>query len=365
MARKSTAMEKTDNLDEHYIYRCTKCGKEASDPNGKFYKSQWSDSYKYNNGYAHLCVDCVKEMFISYEKKYNTEMATVLMCHKLDIPFDYTLYNSVIKNNSIFNFGLYMRQKNCRQLQYKCFDQTLLTGELNKTKEDIRDSLESKWTSVEIKNKNTAISLVGYDPFENYSEADRKFLFNELVKFFDDDIEDDPYKLSQIIQIVNNNVQIRNLDLLISTLNPLSDSKDIKDLNGIKNNLVTSNDKIAKENRISVKNREEKNAGKSSFTYKMRDLREKNFDKAEADYYNQLRGDGTFWAIEMSNKAILQNGLFDENDKKEIYETSYKLAQNLQMQLDDEKEKNRLLNVEIDKLKEQIKSISSGGDIDG
>ena len=177
------------------------------------------------------------------------------------------------------------------------------------------------WSDQDKQNKQYAIEVVGYDPFEEYPEEGRKFLFNQLSPYLEDDSNaDDAYKLSQILQILKNNYQIDICDKKMSQLDPLKDAESIKTLNDIKNKLVQSNDKIAKENEISVKNRSNKDAGKSTLTYLMRDLREKDFDKAEADYYDQLRGVGSQWATNMSIKAIKENGIFDENDKKEVYE---------------------------------------------
>ena len=86
----------------------------------------------------------------------------------------------------------------------------------------------------------------------------------------------------------------------------------------------------------------------------MRDLREKDFDKAEADYYDQLCSAGTQWAINMSLKAIKENGLFDENDKKEIFEMQIDMIQSLNKEVDDLKEKVRLLTIDNDKLKVKL-----------
>jgi hypothetical protein len=351
---KPKVADPTDNFDDSHKYKCLKCGAEHENPVGKFYKSQYSELYLKNDRFSSLCTTCVKELFNSYEKKYETKTACILMCHKLDIPFYHSLFDSIVKSNTSFSMGLYLRQINGKQYQYKSFNQSILEGELSKTDVDVRDEKEVKWTSSEIQNKLDAIALVGYDPFEGYNEVDRRFLFNELVKYFDEDIAEDTYKLSQVIQIVNNNNQVRQCDVIISSLNPIRDSNDIKNLNSIKKDLVASNDKMAKENEISVKNRSNKDVGKSTLTYLMRDLREKDFEKAEADYYNQLKGEGTFWSIEMSNKAILQNGMFDENDKKEVYETQFKLIQDLQNQVDDLLEKNRLLHIKNGELQKQI-----------
>ena len=345
-----------DNFDDSHEYICLRCGQSWANPVGKFYKSQYSESFLKNSRYPPLCKECVQELFDSYEKKYGTRMACILMCHKLDIPFYHSLFDSIITNNNKFSVGLYLRQINGRQYQYQDFSQTILNKELSKSDIDIRNEKEVKWTAEEIRNKEEAINVVGYDPFDGYSSTDRRFLFGELIKYFDDDIADDPFKLSQIIQIVNNNNQIRQYDLLISQLNPVKDANDIKSLGVLKKNCVDSNDKIAKENEISVKNRSNKDVGKSTFTYLQKYLRELDFKDAETNYYEQLRSEGSLWAIEMSNRAILQNGMFDENDKHEIFDTQRALIQELQFQLDEEREKNRLL---------LIKSLKSSTHQDG
>jgi hypothetical protein len=227
-----------------------------------------------------------------------------------------------------------------------------------RSKQEADEMMEENWTDEERKNVETVIEVIGYDPFAGYQSSDRRYLFGELVKYLDDEeVVDDNYKLSQIIQIVNNNNQIRQYDLLIAQLKPLTDSKDIQVLNEMKGKLVQSNDKIAKENEISVKNRSNKDIGKSTLTYLMRDLREKDFDRAEADYYDQLKSAGTQWAAEVSMNAIQKNSFFDENDMREINDIKRQMVVELQEKVDDLMEEKRQLLVEIQKLK--------NGDSDG
>jgi hypothetical protein len=76
-----------------------------------------------------------------------------------------------------------------------------------------------------------------------------------------------------------------------------------------------------------------------------------NFEKAEADYYDQLMSSGTQWAIDMSNKSIRENGMFDENDKQEIFIINREKLIETTKKLNEEIEKNRRLQEEIDKLK--------------
>lgn len=355
MARKSKTVDPSDTFDDSHEYRCLRCGATWENPVNKFYKSPWSESFEKNSRYVSLCIKCVKEMFENYERKYGTNYACIFMCYKLDVPYYYSLYDSILKNNNNFSMGLYLRQLNNRQYQYQDFSQSILNEEVGKRQEDYEKEKEVHWSKQDSQNRDYAIEVIGYDPFQDYPEEDRRFLFNQLAPYLEDeDTVEDAYKLSQILQIVDNNKQIQQCNVKIANLDPIINATDIKTLNNIKKSLVESNDKIAKENEISVKNRSNKDVGKSTLTYLMRDLREKDFERAEADYYDQLRSEGSQWATSISQKALLDHCLFDENDKKEIYENQLKLIEDLYKELDDKKEQVRLLLVERDRLLDEV-----------
>lgn len=375
--------------------KCPICGKEKSIATG-FYKS--SSPLFALDGCVPICIGCVKKDVVNEDGTVN-ENRLKTMCQRLDKPFYSDELDSAflqaksehgyLSDDEVAKYGnqivgFYFKNVNTlRQNKDKSFVDSEKDGFSHKTyntnakqkKEKIANRFTDitkskneqisplkkeqkvKWTDQDKQNKQYAIDVVGYDPFEEYPEEGRKFLFNQLSPYLEDDSNaDDAYKLSQILQIIKNNYQIDICDKKVSQLDPLKDADSIKTLSDIKNKLVQSNDKIAKENEISVKNRSNKEAGKSTLTYLMRDLREKDFDKAEADYYDQLRSKGTQWAIDMSIKAIKENGLFDENDKKEIYEMQLDMIQSLNKEVDDLKEQVRLLIIENDKLKVDIEN---------
>lgn len=336
-------------------YKCNCCGEEWANPVDHFYKSKWSKLWVKNELFVPICRNCIASLFEEYARRYKDErLATIICCHYLDVPFYHAIYDAVIRDSSRFSFGMYLSRLNGRQYQCKTFLNTLTEGEISKNDRVIQteQTPTNGWSESEIKNRTEVMKLMGYDPFEGQADEDRRFLFNELIKYLeDDDIVEDAYKISQVIQIVNNNNQIRKCDILISSLNPVSNANDIKQLGEIKYKLVQNNDKIAKENEISVKNRSNKGAGKSTLTYLMRELREKNFKDAEVNYYDQLRSEGSLWAIEMSMRAIRQNAFFDENDAQEIIEAQRQALQQKQDELDGVLEQLRLLHVECDSLR--------------
>lgn len=368
--------------------KCPICGNEKSIATG-FYKSS-SPMFSLDKCVP-ICISCVKKEVVNENGTVN-ENKLKTMCQRLDKPFysdeldsaflQQKRENGYLSDDEVAKcgekiVGFYFKNINTlRQNKDKSFADSEKDGFIHKTVNVIAQNKKEQtlqrysditgndkstvkpnekliiWSDQDKQNKQYAIEVVGYDPFEEYPEEGRKFLFNQLSPYLEDDSNaDDAYKLSQILQIIKNNYQIDICDKKMSQLDPLKDAESIKTLSDIKNKLVQSNDKIAKENEISVKNRSNKDAGKSTLTYLMRDLREKDFDKAEADYYDQLRGVGSQWATDMSIKAIKENGIFDENDKKEVYEMQLDMIAALNKEVDELKEKIRILTLENDRLK--------------
>lgn len=300
----------------------------------------------------------MEDIFKDLCKKYdNEELALILCCSMAGWFYSEATYEKMKAKDSRINLGNYVRMLNLTQNSKGSFQDYLVDllkkKQLLKDKKQRRNLEENSWSEEDKRIKQEVLDVVGYDPFEEYPMQDRKYLFNELVKYFDDDIGEDTYKLSQIIQIVNNNNQIRRYDLLISSLSPVTNSGEIAKLNELKIKLVTSNDKIAKENEISVKNRSNKEAGRFTLTYLQKYLRELNFDKAEADYYDQLRSDGSLWAIEMSLKAIQRNTFFNDDDMNDIQNIRRELVLKLQKEVDDLKEEKRQLSLRIQELEKK------------
>lgn len=319
-------------------------------PDTDFYYSRNSEIWSVSDHRPLFCRKCVDAYFKTILNRHGERNALIVICAMLDLPFVANMYASVVQKNGNFVLSDYISRLNGPQYKNMTFVNTLLGEEITKVP-DGEEKKEKRWKKDESRIRDEVIDILGYDPFEGYPEADRKYLFFELSKYLDEDTVEDSFKTAVIIQIVNNNNQIRQYDSLIANLNPTTKSEEIKRLSALKKDLTANNDKLAKENEISVKNRSDKGAGKSTLTYLMRDLREKDFKEAEANYYDQLRSEGTLWAIEMSNRAIKENAMFDENDQQEIFDNQRILIQELQQKLDDATEQNRLLMIENNQLK--------------
>lgn len=338
---------------EKQYYQCQCCG-EKNLPDTDFYYSRNSEIWNLSDHRPLFCRKCVDSYFKTMMQRHGERNALIVICAMLDLPFVANMYMSVVQKNGNFVLSDYISRLNGTQYKNMTFVNTLLSEEMTKVP-NCDEAKEKRWRKDEARLRDEVIEMLGYDPFDGYPQEDRKYLFFELSKYLDEDTIEDSFKTAVIIQIVNNNCQIAKYDALIAKLNPTTKADDIRQLSALKKNLTDSNDKLAKENEISVKNRSDKGAGKSTLTYLMRDLREKDFAAAEVNYYEQLRSAGTLWAIEMSNRAIRENAMFDENDQQEIFDNQRLLIQDLQKKLDDATEQNRLLMIENNQLRAEDK----------
>lgn len=330
---------------EHFKFRCSRCGKEHESPEAYFYRNVASKRYVGNCGFTTICKDCVQEMFLEYAQRYNDERtAAALVCSIIDIVFDNRLYDMVIEKNVNFTMGLYVRNALAMsQYMSKTFIYTLISHELDRKQSEIHDEEENDWDEASVQNREDVIRAYNdVDPFAGYPVADRRFLFNELVQYLDDDTSSDAYKLSVLRQLCVNTLQISKYDKLISGLNPLTDADQIGNMQSLKNDLVTANDKLTKENEISIKNRSNKQAGKGSLTGLMRELRDKEIKGNEANFYDILYSPGSRWAAEMSAAALREHAFFDENDVNDIVLEQREKIQTLQKKVDDLEEEKRL-----------------------
>lgn len=352
------------------IYSCSCCGIQMYEPE-VFYKSPYDYSRHANDQYVHLCKDCVADRFEEFAAVYKDERIAVLMiCAMLNLYFNEEIYIKTKSDKSAFVIGDYIKRLNSNKSIKKTFSDTLSEllqeeGSLIDTNNSV-DNIENRaLTPEEIEAKNNVISIINYDPWVNYPLSDRKYLFRELVKYFDDDeVAEDAYKLTVIIQIVESNNQVRKYNEQLAMLNPLKDMEKIKTLNAAISSAVQNIDKLAKENEISVKNRSNKDVGKNTLTFLMKRLRTLDFDKAEADYYDQLKSTGTQWALDMSFKAISENAYFNENDWIDIGEIRRKLVDKLQKENDDLREDKRSLSEQIQILESRLQELDDSKEDD-
>jgi uncharacterized C2H2 Zn-finger protein len=363
MPSKGSKIVKT--IDDENTIRCPMCGERKVFSN--FYKST-SPLYAKNHGYLVFCKECVWQTYDTYFNIIkDIRNSLEITCMKFDIPFSDSDFEGTLKqlvnDKTQHPMKVYMTKinslgsinNNLAGFDPKfIFADTSSRDEINKALENEVKDLETniQITEQDKEIKQDVIRLMGYDPFAGYSNFDQKFLYNELIPYLDEDTLDDAFKLSQILQLVNNNNQIRKIDLVIANMSNdtkslLANQGEIKSLTATKKNIVDNTDKIAKENSISVKNRGDKTAGKSTLTYLMKNYRELGFEDAEQDYYDQKKAHGMKIVADISNKSVLDQLQLDENDKNDIFFNQRQMIERLQEKVLDLEEENRQLYAKL------------------
>lgn len=354
-------------------FTCVSCGKPQSFKAGYYMSS--SPLFK-GLGRIPTCKKCIEEIYESYLKTYNgdTRKAVYYTCRKLDVVFSDSEYEGAYKEfdkSGKALFGAYMSKINSLgRFNNGSYDfdssdsiddkpqnvDTYNKSETNGTELN-ENAIDFEMTEDDLKIKSDVIRLLGYDPFAGYSKYDQKFLYADLIGYLDEDTLEDGYKLSKIIQLIVNDHQIRKYDYLISTVSSnidllMENSDKIKSLTNLKKNVADISDKIAKENAISVKNRGDKKAGRSTLGYLMKDLRELGFEQAEQDYYDMKKAYGMKQTADISNRSILEQLNFDDNDIDDLIKQQRQLITELQEQNDDLLEQLRLLKIELNQYKD-------------
>lgn len=343
---------------EKIKYTCLSCGIEKN--SDQFFTSKWSQNWNYSDKKVLVCKECIGKRFNELSNRYESDKTALLLCcYVLDVPFYATLYESIVENNSIFSVGLYMRQLQLGQYQFKTFLNTLVSDELFKTNRDVKDEVEAKWSKSDKQNMNFSIGVVGYDPFDDcgMTQADRKYCFNILAGYCDSDgIQDDGHKIQSVVQITQSQLQCRKLDEFINAelLSVHPDENRIKHLTATKKQLLDSIAKIAQDNNLSSAYNKNSTAGVNTLSNKMKEMLQIGFDDAQVNLFDIKTCDAMKQIADLSNRSILEQLTFDSNDYTDMLKEQREMIlkyedENLSLQEENRILKNQILDLKTKK----------------
>ena len=356
MPRKSKSVDRKVPTN---LYTCNCCGIEKKE--SQFFTSKWSPLWLNSNNHVLYCKDCISKLFQESAQRYKSEeTALKICCHYLDIPFYGSLYKSITENNSIFNVGLYIRQIQLQQYQFQTFANTLVNGELEKSDNEIKKEIESKWSKSDKQNMNFAISVVGYDPFDNcgMTDNDRKYCFNILAGYCDSEgIQEDGHKVQSVIQITQSELQCRKLDEFINNelLLDHPDESRIKNLTFTKTQLLDSITKIAKDNNLSSNYNDNSKAGRNTLPEKIKQLTKDGYENIKVNLFDINTSNAMKQIADLSNESIMKQLNFDANDYTEIIKNQREMIQDAKSKLDQEQEENRILKNKLSDIESKNK----------
>lgn len=319
--------------------------------------SKTSPLFTGNELYTSVCSGCVNELFEADVARFkDTKLATIIACHNIDMFFAEDLYEK-IKDNANFSFGNYLRLMNGSQYKAKNFTTFLVNvirdGTRLKDPQEIQDLREVKWSSSDLKNKSYVIQSLGYDCFDdsNYTDADRKFLFNTLADYITDDILEDPHKLQSVVAIVKTILQTESIDRRLNEelkRLPLPDYKIISDLTDIKTKLSTTVSKLATDTGIAVKGKGGSKA--NSLTSIMREMGENGFEEAKINIVDIKMSQSYKEIAAMNAKSLIAELGFTSDEYARMVAEQSVLVSKYQEDLMLLEEENRVLRKRIKEL---------------
>lgn len=349
---------------EPALYRCTRCGCEWENPKGHFFMSKYSSLYNANFGYTNLCCSCANEMFRDYENIFkDTKLALMLVCHDLDFYFSDELYDK-IKLNDNFSIGNYFKYLNGTQYNKKTFKHSLLEVVKNeglRSDSEIRGDREAKWLDSDKKNKNYVLSSVGYDCFEdsNYTDEERKFLFNTMADYLTDEVLEDPHKLQQVIILVKTLLQSDEIDKSINAefKKGIPDYQVMDKLTGVKNKLISNINAIAVDVGISAKSTGKGNKGSNTLTNIMKEMQENGFEEIKTNIVNAKMSVSYQEVAKANAKALLDELNYTTDEYAQMVAQQSEIISELQERNEQLEEEVRLGKVELKKIKNQYSEV--------
>jgi hypothetical protein len=315
--------------------------------------SKTSPLFTANELYTNLCCDCANDLYDNMKAKYKDEkMALIILCSYLDVFYSDELYEK-IKDNANFSYGNYSKLLNGTQYKAKNFTTFLVNSLKDKAnQDDYDDGLQDKevgWSSSDRKNKTYVLQTVGYDCFddENYTGANRKFLFNTLADYLTDDVIEDPHKMQSVISLVKTTLQVENVDRLINSefRQKIPDNNLIKSLTEIKDKLSRTINSSANDNGISAKGSGKGSKGSNTLTNIMKEMSENGFEEIKVNIVN-VKLSNSYVEIARDNAKALINELnYTSDDFARMVATQSEMIDEYQTKIMKLEEEIRLLKV--------------------
>jgi len=341
------------------MVECPRCGIQRQFSQGYFASKH--PMYSNNEGRLLVCKDCVNNQYEMYAGALEDRvLAFLLMACRNGWYFCSDIFKKV-DNGERLDFGAYNQDTNRNGTPYinKSFEDSVMDGRLHEfitlrkaSKKIINDTDESS-VMVEdyVKNKESVVRSIGYDPFVHDNENDKAYLYWMLENMLDEATLEDQFKLPCVIQIVKNFGQIESLNKKINALlaKPTGNNKDLKSMIDAKSTLHARTLNLAKENGISVINSTVKSKGAGTLSGKIREMQEIGLEEILVNMFDIETGEAMKQVAEMSISAIYNNLRLDENDYTNIITEQRKMIEQKDTDIAELEENNRKLRVKMAK----------------
>lgn len=370
---------------------CSACGRELPLSTG-FYSSK-SPMFAVD-GKINICKECFISNALNEETGEIDELKFKNLLRRTDFPYyrdnlqsatlQYAKEHGYVSEDDVKYHGadiikLYMKNVNSlRQLSTKSFEDSEKDGFIQKrstvlknanvdikmlnntqkqksTTTSDEESEDVKWTKKDKQNMKYVISVVGYDPFEdfNLSEYDKKYCFNILAGYCDaEGISEDGHKIQCVIQLTNLYCQCRKIDESINlelSKNDVDETK-ISKLTSSKSSILSSIATIAKDNNIASNYNKNSGQGKNTLSAKMKEIVADGFENMKVNLFDIDTSASMKQIADLSNQSIMEQLTFDSNEYTEMIKEQREMLIKLQNENERLEEENRILKNKVEDL---------------
>lgn len=368
---KSLVIETRRKFDKQCEYGfCPICDKQK--PREDFYPS--TDPMNIA-GITPICRDCAKGIALRRDgngEEYDpTKESVQLALSYMNKPFVEKVWESATRStmtsSALTNaWGNYMRLVSTQQyagMTYRDSDFYRISASIGSNPDEALDNKDVAEAFQQ--NKEDAIRLLGYDPFEKEALGDQPFLYANLIGYLDASSEanEDRMRVSSIIEIVKGFNHIEKMNNIIAGLmddvtNLERNIATIRNLEDTKSKITNSVLSLAKDNGISLKHSVNASKGENTWTGKVRKMKEMNLRDAEMNLYDAEYSEGLRQVAEISDAAIIKQIKLDENDQNDMIIQQRALINKYKEIADTSEEKARVLLRENSDLKERLQELN-------
>jgi hypothetical protein len=330
--------------------KCSSCNKQKPIDTGFYISNSTFDS----DGRTGVCKECYKSKI-----DYNNLQSIKDILRELNRPFIAEVWNSSLEEGQRRNrkdyFGIYI--KNIQMNKYKDLGWND-SENLSKTEveilslQSIYEEKRNIYSEEDEQNKNDVINMLGYDPFINESNNDKKFLYNRLIDYLDESTLEDNFKLNTVIEIVKTFAQIEKINNAIAVLSQdpkstVENNSTIKSLSTTKKDMLSSTLNLAKDNGISANHNNNKSKGGNTLNGIVKKLNEIGLESATVNLFELETCDAMKQIADISNRSILDQLILDENDYAEMLNEQRVMIQKYQSENAALEEENRILKIKL------------------
>lgn len=349
---KIKAKETAEKLKGKNSQFCTCCGEQKEIE--EFYVTN-SALYKVK-GRMPYCKECLFEIYDATLKECQGDerIAIFKMCQMMGTVFLDKYFESAREQAGKYKtranvFRIYMQKVNSlpQVNSFSFSDGEEIPPESIAERKALK--LAGDITDTDKANRETVINMLKYDPFENDTPEDRKFLFNRIVDMLDDSILEDQMLLMSTIAIVRGFNQIEDIDKQISVIKKDlakgNNAGTLKTLTAIRKDTMKSILDTAKDNGISANFNKNKGVGSGTMSGMIKRLKENGFDESKPNLFSIEISESMRQSADISHKSIMQQLNMDESEYSNLIAEQRELVIKLQKQVSKAEEQLRRLKI--------------------